>query len=149
MILVPRIRASDRMMTASATGDDYDDDASLQSLQDLTGLTIELQGFIVDIDDIQAHGMYGACRSLSDDLRFVGVGAADITKLKANGYHTVAVSAASCSYAIVNGATADPLFQNSQCTLQPERHFSRSRASAKSRLRRSRRLSKSYRYSRS
>lgn len=34
------------------------------------------QEFIVDIDGIQAHG----------------IGAADITKLKANGYYTVAVS---------------------------------------------------------
>lgn len=34
-------------------------------------------GFIVDIDAIQAHG----------------IGAVDIAKLKANGYYTIAVSA--------------------------------------------------------
>ncbi|KAI9677183.1 MAG: Meiotic recombination protein dmc1 [Trizodia sp. TS-e1964] len=45
-------------MSASVIGDEYEDD----------------EGFIVDIDSIQAHG----------------VGAADITKLKANGYHTIA-----------------------------------------------------------
>ncbi|KAI9719254.1 MAG: hypothetical protein M1812_003584 [Candelaria pacifica] len=46
-------------MTFSNAADDIDDD----------------EGFIVDIDSIQAHG----------------VGAADITKLKANGYYTTAV----------------------------------------------------------
>lgn len=38
---------------------------------------LQLQNFILDIDGIQAHG----------------IGAADITKLKANGFYTVAVSA--------------------------------------------------------
>jgi hypothetical protein len=38
---------------------------------------LQLQDFILDIDGIQAHG----------------IGAADITKLKANGFYTIAVSA--------------------------------------------------------
>jgi hypothetical protein len=38
-------------------------------------LTLAQDGFIVDIDAIQAHG----------------IGAADIGKLKANGYYTIAV----------------------------------------------------------
>jgi hypothetical protein len=38
---------------------------------------LQLQNFILDIDGIQAHG----------------IGAADITKLKANGFYTIAVSA--------------------------------------------------------
>lgn len=37
---------------------------------------LQLQDFILDIDGIQAHG----------------IGAADITKLKANGFYTIAVS---------------------------------------------------------
>ncbi|KAI9771188.1 MAG: Meiotic recombination protein dmc1 [Geoglossum simile] len=44
--------------SASAAADEFDDD----------------EGFIVDIDSIQSHG----------------VGAADITKLKNNGYYTTA-----------------------------------------------------------
>lgn len=42
----------------------------------ITGDDFDEEDFIVDIDSIQAHG----------------VGAADITKLKANGYYTVAVN---------------------------------------------------------
>ena len=61
----------------------------------LLELIIRVQGFIVDIDDIQAHGMYSPWNDvslMSPNLRIIGVGAADITKLKANGYYTVAVS---------------------------------------------------------
>lgn len=46
-------------MTASVDGDDYDDEASLRILNPATILIVDLQGFIVDIDDIQAHGMCG------------------------------------------------------------------------------------------
>ena len=44
-------------MTASATGDDYDDEASPRTFLSSAALTVSLQGFIVDIDDIQAHGI--------------------------------------------------------------------------------------------
>lgn len=44
--------------------------------QPIRYLTQAAQSFIVDIDSIQAHG----------------IGAADITKLKANGFYTVTVS---------------------------------------------------------
>lgn len=44
-------------MTASATGDDYDDEASLRIFLPAAALTALLQAFIVDIDDIQAHGI--------------------------------------------------------------------------------------------
>lgn len=58
-------------------------------------MIVSLQGnFIVDIDGIQAHGKsFNAflLRSLSR-LTFQGIGAADINKLKTNGFHTIAVS---------------------------------------------------------
>ena len=82
-------------MAASVNGDDYDDEASLRILDSAIILIADLQGFIVDIDNIQAHGMSGPgtdeCLQAYDS-QIAGVGAADITKLKANGYYTVAVS---------------------------------------------------------
>jgi len=51
------------------------------------------QDFIIDIDGIQAHGMLPSLEFLPmPGSHATGVGAADITKLKANGYYTVAVS---------------------------------------------------------
>ncbi|KAI9791710.1 MAG: Meiotic recombination protein dmc1 [Peltula sp. TS41687] len=69
-------------MPTSAAGDDIDDEvkppATLQDLNvhesPIANGMPEQEGFIVDIDSIQAHG----------------VGAADITKLKSNGYYTIA-----------------------------------------------------------
>lgn len=47
----------------------------------------------MDIDDIQAHGKEQEQVSKKRKCSLVvGVGAADIAKLKANGYYTVAVS---------------------------------------------------------
>jgi hypothetical protein len=62
------------------------------------------EGFIVDIDSIQAHGFRPrdtARVSLQDSALtgFLGIGAADITKLKANGFYTVAVCIPSSCFA--------------------------------------------------
>ena len=43
-------------MVASTTGDDYDDDVGIYATSLASWLTPSTQGFIVDIDDIQAHG---------------------------------------------------------------------------------------------
>lgn len=51
------------------------------------------QDFIVDIDCIQAHGTHSSSFAsfYIQKLTIKGIGAADITKLKANGYFTIAV----------------------------------------------------------
>lgn len=60
----------------------------------LTGL----QDFIIDIDSIEAHGRHIPeslslvfCTSILTDC--AGIGVADITKLKTNGFYTVVVCA--------------------------------------------------------
>lgn len=55
-------------------------------------LTPIQDGLIIDLDIIQAHGK-SSCSSCSipSNIRFIGVGASDITKLRQNGYFTVAV----------------------------------------------------------
>jgi hypothetical protein len=65
------------MAPSSVTSDVSDNDVcSMQSLLlGICSLNSPQDGFIVDIDAIQAHG----------------IGAVDISKLKANGYYTIAV----------------------------------------------------------
>ena len=85
-------------MTASTAGDVSDDDVCpiihLYPVQQHLSNMSRCRDFIIDVDSIQAHGMIirnftaGKARSM---LTSAGVGAADITKLKANGYYTVAV----------------------------------------------------------
>lgn len=72
-------------MPDSDSGDEFNDEVQSISHPKLSispsssntlNFSSTTQNFIVDIDSIQAHG----------------IGAADITKLKANGFYTVAVS---------------------------------------------------------
>ena len=60
----------------------------------------------MDIDDIQAHGVKsrGSRAGYMGCLVVTGVGAADITKLKANGYYTVAVSLFSSPHKVTFGS---------------------------------------------
>ena len=63
------------------------------------------EGFILDIDIIQNHGKVLVAKSKSFNLSHtrggylcwiilrIGIGVADITKLKANGYYTINVRA--------------------------------------------------------
>lgn len=46
----------------------------------------------MDIDEIQAHGVCYRSASLLSVLTHAGVGASEISKLKANGIYTVAVN---------------------------------------------------------
>ena len=79
-------------MTASPAGDDFDDEVCLHSCHQMTTLIKTSQDFIVDIDGIQAHGVPHPQGVITFQCSSrTGVGAADITKLKTNGYYTVAV----------------------------------------------------------
>lgn len=59
------------------------------------GLFNSQEGFIVDIDAIQSHGLSMFCHNVCNLVhicsRTLGIGAVDITKLKTNGYYTIAV----------------------------------------------------------
>lgn len=94
-------------MPGSDAGDEFNDDLEVLSFLSLCLryyglLTYDCldaqQDFIVDIDGIQAHGTSRALLlvplvSSSDQSvdNGIGISAADITKLKANGFYTVAV----------------------------------------------------------
>ncbi|KAI9043523.1 recombinase DMC1 [Aspergillus affinis] len=60
-------------MPESNSSDEFDDDV-----------------FIVDIDSIQAHGLHLSPHCTAKAYKVSGIGVADITKLKANGFYTVA-----------------------------------------------------------
>ncbi|CAF9919799.1 MAG: hypothetical protein GOMPHAMPRED_001871 [Gomphillus americanus] len=51
---------------------------------------IEEEDLIIDIDSIQAHGNHWYILEVDQAHYILGVGAADISKLKTNGYYTVA-----------------------------------------------------------
>ena len=56
-----------------------------------------IKDLIIDIDSIQAHGNHWYILEVDQAHYILGVGAADISKLKTNGYYTVAVSLPICS----------------------------------------------------
>jgi hypothetical protein len=100
-------------MPGSVASDEFDHEDVCKALSTpaLTPSNYQ-QAFIVDIDSIQTHG----------------IGAADITKLKANGFYTVAVSPTQSSLSIhgIKFNTTSP------STAQLAKPFSKSKASAKS-----------------
>jgi hypothetical protein len=118
-------------MPASVVSDDFNDEVPKMHLpNEGDNQAYVLQDtFILDIDNIQIHGRYSQeIRHLLSiaNLFIAGVGAADITKLKANGFYTIAVGAIpqTCVLRQTNSLTAS----TSLSTEQHARHLTRSRA---------------------